>query len=424
MNLFRTAFAVAVAALGVMTPARATEFLRLDDAFQRVIATHPDLAVLRLRESGLAAEQRRASQRPPLQVGASAENVFGTGTASTVDAAEITLSLSSVLERGGKREARIALANGRFDAVELLREARRLDLLAEVARRYLDVVAANAQIDMARADVAQRERALVAAGQRVAAGGAPESVALAAKASGIRAQGDVHRAERAASLARRRLALLWGGADSDFAVAERDLPGLPRLVEFNVLVALLERTPELRAFAHEARLREARLQLARSSRRPDLEWQVGLRRLQAESDWALVGSISVPLGSAARAMPEIDAVSAEIEALALERDGTQRALESTLAEAHGRLESALADAVQLEVDLIPLLMRAEQSAENAYRRGAISYLEWAQLQGETQSAQRQRLAARLEAHRALIELQRLTGDTLRSPGDDNKESAL
>jgi outer membrane protein, heavy metal efflux system len=423
MKLFRAASAAAVAVLGVSTPVRATETLRLEDAFQRVIASHPDLAVLRLREAALSAERIRVAQRPPLHLGASAENVFGTGAAATLDAAEITVSLSSVLERGGKREARIALADGRFDAVELLREAKRLDLLAEVARRYLDAVAAVAQAELARTDVAQRERALSAARQRVAAGGAPESVALAAMASGMRAAGDVQRAERASTLARRRLALLWGDTRSDFAVAGRDLVALPKVVAFDTLARLLEHTPELRAFAHEARLREARLQLARSSRTPDLEWQVGLRRLQTESDWALIGSVSLPLGSAARAAPEIDAVTAEIEALALERDGTQRALEATLAEAQGRLEAAVAETTQLDLDLIPTLLRAEQSAEQAYRRGAISYLEWAQLQSETQAAQRQRLAASLEAHRALIELQRLTGETLLSTADANKETA-
>jgi cobalt-zinc-cadmium efflux system outer membrane protein len=423
MKLFRAAAAAAVAVLGVSTPVRATETLRLEDAFQRVIVSHPDLAVLRLREAALSAERIRAAQRPALHLGASAENVFGTGAASTLDAAEITLSLSSVLERGGKRAARIALADGRFDAVELLREAKRLDLLAEVARRYLDAVAAVAQAEIARADVAQRERALSAARQRVTAGGAPESVALAAMASGMRAAGDVQRAERASILARRRLALLWGDTHSDFEVDEHDLAALPKVVEFNALASLLQRTPELRAFAHEARLREARLQLARSSRTPDLEWQIGLRRLQTESDWALIGSVSLPLGSAARAAPEIDAVSAEIEALALERDGSQRALEATLAEAQGRLEAAVAEATQLDLELIPTLQRAEQSAEQAYRRGAVSYLEWAQLQSETQAAQRQRLAASLEAHRALIELQRLTGETLYSIGNATQESA-
>ena len=60
-------------------------------------------------------------------------------------------------------------------------------------------------------------------------------------------------------------------------------------------------------------------------------------------------------------------------------------------------------------DILPRLARAERAAERAYQAGAISYLEWAQLQSERIAVQREQLAAALEAHAALIEIQRLTG---------------
>jgi cobalt-zinc-cadmium efflux system outer membrane protein len=58
---------------------------------------------------------------------------------------------------------------------------------------------------------------------------------------------------------------------------------------------------------------------------------------------------------------------------------------------------------------LPKLARAESAAERAYRGGAISYLEWAQLQSERTNARKQQLEAALDAQRALIEIQRLTG---------------
>ena len=64
-----------------------------------------------------------------------------------------------------------------------------------------------------------------------------------------------------------------------------------------------------------------------------------------------------------------------------------------------------------------------QTAERAYRAGAVSYLEWAQLQSERTNARKQQLEAALEAQRALIEIQRLTGQPFvagaveRLPGD-------
>jgi cobalt-zinc-cadmium efflux system outer membrane protein len=57
------------------------------------------------------------------------------------------------------------------------------------------------------------------------------------------------------------------------------------------------------------------------------------------------------------------------------------------------------------------MQKAERAAESAYRAGALSYLEWAQLQGELSLSRRQQWEAAFEAQRALIEIQRLTGQS-------------
>src|SRR3546814_7175283 len=119
----------------VTFPTNAGDPLTLDDAFQRVANTHPNLRLFGNRRDVLEAELDRASLRPALVAGASVENAFGTGEASGLDGAEITLSLASVLERGGKLDARRTLAQSRIDAFAVEREAQRLDLLAEVARQ-------------------------------------------------------------------------------------------------------------------------------------------------------------------------------------------------------------------------------------------------------------------------------------------------
>jgi cobalt-zinc-cadmium efflux system outer membrane protein len=184
---------------------------------------------------------------------------------------------------------------------------------------------------------------------------------------------------------------------------------LAAVPDFEQLAAWLDRTPELVQFAGEQRIREARLQLARTQAVADLDWQVGARRLQATDDVALVGSVSMPLGSRGRAQPDIRIAEAELASLEIEREAKGLSLYSTLAEAHGRYRTARVEVQRLQADVIPKLARAEAATERAYRAGAISYLEWAQLQSETTAARRQQLDAALDAQRALIEIQRLTG---------------
>ena len=390
-------------------PEPTTERLSLDDAFARVAQDHPELRLFGSRKDALTAELDRAALRPALIAGASVENALGTGAARGFDQAELTLTLASVLELGGKLDARRALAQSRIDALAVDREARRLDLLAEVARRYLAIVAAQHERDIAQVDIAERQRTVAGAKQRLQAGASPESVVLTAQAAQARAELDRARAEQRLVAARQHLAALWGQRNPGFEIVSADPLVLPQIADFSVLADLLERTPELNQFVGERRIREARLQLARSEVRADLDWQIGVRRLQETDDTALVGSVSMPLGASRRAEPEIRAADAELASLEIEREAKGLSLYSTLPEAHGRYRVAQVEVQRLQDDVLPKLAKAEAAAERAYGAGAISYLEWAQLQSERTNARKQQLDAALEAQRALIEIQRLTG---------------
>lgn len=389
--------------------AQARNALTLDDAFARVARSHPDLRLFGSRGDILAAERDRAALRPALVAGATIENAFGSGAASGIDRAELTLTLASVLERGDKLDARRVLAQSRIDALAVERESRRLDLLAEVARRFLAIVAAQYQRDIAQSHIAQRQRTVAGARQRLQAGASPESVVLTAQAALARAELDRARAEHRLLAANQHLAALWGERDPDVGIAAGDPLMLPKIPAFADLAGQLERTPELSQFADERRIREARLQLARSASSADLDWQVGVRRLQETDDVALVGSLSLPFGARQRAQPEIRIAEAELASLEIERESKGLSLYSTLVEAHGRYRTAEVEVARLGDDVLPKLGKAEAAAERAYRAGAISYLEWAQLQSERTSARKQQLDAALDAQRALIEIQRLTG---------------
>ncbi|BDU15235.1 TolC family protein [Lysobacter auxotrophicus] len=407
--------AALVAVLVAASPARAGDRLTLDDAFARVAAFHPDLRLPALRGQARAAELDEAAQRPALRAGVEVENALGTGDYAGVDAAELTLSLASVLERGGKRDARIALAQGRIDALAPEREAARLDLLAETARRYLDVVGARHRRDLADADIAQRRRTVVAARQRFQAGASPESVVLTAQAALARAELDQRRATHMMDAARQHLAALWGEREPRFEPAADDALALPAIPDFDALATLLDRTPELVRFADERRIGEARLQLARSQAKADLDWQVGVRAFNDSDDAALVASVSMPLSGSRRAQPQIRAAQAELALLDIERESRGLSLYSTLVDAHGRYRVAQLEVLRLRDDILPALARAEAAAERAYRAGAISYLEWAQLQSERAALARQQLDTALDARRALIEIQRLTGEAFVQP---------
>jgi cobalt-zinc-cadmium efflux system outer membrane protein len=280
---------------------------------------------------------------------------------------------------------------------------------------------ARSQRDIADRDIAQRKRTVAGARQRLQAGASPESVVLTAQAALARAELDRARAVERYAAARQHLAALWGERAPTFDVGAGDPLQLADIGDADALSALLDRTPELQQFASEQRIREARLQLARSDTHADLEWSMGVRRLQAGGDVGLVASIAMPLGARSRAQPAIHAAEAEIASLEIERESRDIALYSTLVEAHGRYRVAQLEVARLREDVLPKLAKAETAAERAYRAGAISYLEWAQLQSERTAAYRQQLDVALDAQRALIELQRLTGDAIVTGATQRKD---
>lgn len=412
--LFRlAAFAALVVVFCAPVLAQEKDTLTLDAAMALVVKQHPDLRLYNFAEQGLRAEADRAALSPGIRLNADIENAFGTGNAYGINGAEFTLSLASMLERGGKREARRALAANRIDALGLQRSAKEMDLLAEVARRYLDVFALQEMLKIVELDLAQRERTVSAATRRVQAGASHESVRLTAEALFSRSRLEQSIIKASHEAAWRRLAILWGETQSQkIMYVIGNVYTLPKIADFSILRDVLENTPELKRFGDEARIRESQLQLARTTLASDLVWQVGLRRRQSENDWGIVAGVSMPLGNASRAEPDIRLAQAELDSLSVERESANLALEATLAQAYGQYTAAKIEIEQIRIDFLPRLIMAEKSAEAAYRAGALSYLEWSLLQNETTAARKQQLATALEAHRALIEIQRLTGEPM------------
>jgi cobalt-zinc-cadmium efflux system outer membrane protein len=386
--------------------------LTLDDAIARVAQYHPDLRLAQAQRPVWEARRDAAGLSPPLTVGVELENALGSGDARGFDAAEVTVTLAGVLERGGKLDARRAVAQANLDSLAPQRETTRLDLMAEVARRYLAVTDARQQLRIAETDIEQRRRAVAAARLRLQAGASPESVLLTAQAMQAQAELDRDRARQMDQSARAALSALWRQREPGFDVVTGDPMQLPALQDFAVLAEELQRTPELAVLAGERRIREAQLQLARTQARPDVSWQVGVRNSRDTRDTSLVAGFSLPLGSVRRADPEIRAAEAELALNSVEREARALQLYATLAEAHGRYLTSRLEVTRMERDVLPQLKRAENAAEKAWRAGAISYMEWAQLQAMRIEARQRQLEAAIAAQTALIELQRLTGQSM------------
>jgi len=386
--------------------------LTLQAAIRATLEKNPALSVFHFKEAALQGEKRTQSLTPPMQVNADVENAFGTGDYATLESAEVTLALSSVIEMGGQALARAAVVDARHGQLAAEKQVRSLDLLGDVTRRYIDVIAAQERLSLARdAQVLATEMTRSVA-QRAQAGVSPEAEVLRAKAAQSQAKIEVDAADSELTRAKNALSSLWGEPHSRFLRAAGDLYALGEAGDFTPLAMRLEQHPALALLSDEARIKEAGVRLAQSQRATNVEWSAGVRRLQATQDMALTAGISIPLGNDSRARGAVKTALAERESVDAERDIQLLRLRTQLADAFERRRQALSAVATLKSELLPTLEKALAETRLAYERGRYSYVEWVAAKTELVDARRQTIEAAADALRYRAEIEQLTSEPL------------
>ena len=109
----------ATLALGLHTAVRAEEpALTLRDALSRTLKSNPDLAAYQYVLKANDGRVTQAGLRPNPTFNGTLENVLGTGDTKGFKGAELTLGLSQLIELGGLRDKRVAVATIEREGLE------------------------------------------------------------------------------------------------------------------------------------------------------------------------------------------------------------------------------------------------------------------------------------------------------------------
>ncbi|MBL8628889.1 MAG: TolC family protein [Rhodospirillaceae bacterium] len=386
--------------------------LSLQDALKLTVESDPRLQGQVFLRQGAAAREAQAGLRPATKLSAEAENILGTGNLGTFNDAELTLSLGATLEMGGKRARRMAVATGEKETLELELQAARLDVMADVARRFIAVLEAQEALNIAREDkiLAARARQIVAT--RVSSG-----VALPVEGSNAdvaTVQSDLAEKQAASNLrtAWGQLVIAWGGAPESAGQVLGDLFAAPTLPGFAALQEMTERNPDILRFASERRVREAAVKLAEAQAMPDIDVSAGVRRLQAARDQAFVLSASIPLGTAGRAKPAADEARSRLGGLDADEKARRNDILGTLFALRQRADLARTSLELLQSGALPAAQRAQEQAESAFRAGRSSLLELNTAQRQLLDLRGDKIAAAASYHLLVIDIERLVGQAL------------
>ena len=384
--------------------------LTLAHAIDAALGSNPDLAASAFELSAAEARILQARLRLNPELDVELENFAGSRETQGTDALESTVSLSQVIELGGKRGLRTDVASADRDFVGTERQAQQLDVLAEVARRFIAVAATQDRLALATSTKEVAQRTLDAITARVQAARSPLAERSRASIALTRATVEEQQAQSELRSARVALSALWGSVDPRFTAARADLLSLNPVQPFESFVTRLEGNPDFLLFASEARLRDAQLRLARAQARPNVVFGAGLRRLSQTSDTAFVASFSIPL-------PISDRNQGAIREAQVRRAQNSAAREAAFVRAratvYGLYQELIASRTRVEMlrtEALPQAERALDETQYGYERGRFSYLELATSQQELLDLRATLIGAAADYHRFLAELERLTGE--------------
>jgi outer membrane protein, heavy metal efflux system len=411
-----TVLALALTACLVPAAGIAAE-LTLREALALTQERNPALAAFTHESEALRQSALARTFSPPLSLESDFENFAGSGNFSGTQSLEATVQLSKVVELGGKRQWRENLGAAELDRATARQQSTRADILALTAQRFLHVLSDQAQLEVTRRATGLAERARGVVQARIREGAISTVYLNRAEIELARARIAEEHAEHELAASRVALAILWADTTPGFERAGGDLFALPALEPLDQYLARLERNPELVAFATAERVLDARRRLAEAGRTPDLTLSAGVRHLQGFGENALVAGFSIPIGTRARALPEVRATTAEGAKLAL--DGATRRLElhSVLFGLYQEALHARTEANALHAEIRPQAQKMVETTSDGYAQGRYSLVELIDAQQALIEVERDSIRAALEFHNNLVEIERVTGVGLHTFGD-------
>ncbi|MEO5804095.1 MAG: TolC family protein [Verrucomicrobiota bacterium] len=389
-----------------------TGSLSLREALALALTENPELAPFSWDERINEARVLQAGLRHNPEFGLEVEDVFGTGNFSGVRQAQTTLQLSQAIELGGKRAARMEAATQARGVTKSDYELKRVEVLGDVTRKFIQVVASQHALDLALTNRQLAADTLKIVQERVTAGKGSALEERKAQVALARGEVLVEGSEHELRASRKKLSASWRNPNPVFERAEADLFVRRPIPPFEELVNRISNSPQMARFISEKKLREAEIKLADARRVPNITVGGGVRRLEGPDEQALVLSISAPLQLFNRNQGESADARAALGKTEAERAAAEVRLGTVLLGLYEEMahDAHVMDGLQKEI--LPKAEDALAIAKEGFAQGRFSYLEVLDAQRTLFDIKQELIQTATSYHQFLVEMERLIGQPL------------
>ena len=375
--------------------------LTLASAVQLALENNPEISAARREIDAAqgARTQAGAYQNPTLSL--EVEDVRR-------DSRTTTVVLSQPFELGGKRAARMAVAERTVDLAGAQLATRQAGLRASVTAAFFAALVAQERVRLAQTALELASIGSQTAGKRVLSGKVSPVEEIRAKVAEANVRLELVQAQGELQTSLQELRALTAHS-VHIEVLDGNVLALPMLPAQAALQERMAQAPMLRQAQLEVRRLGALATLENTKRVPDITVSAGVQRAQDQGRSQAVIGISVPLpffdtnrGGIAEALGRRD--KAEDEARSVELR-----LLADVAAALQRHATARAEVQALQSEILPGAQSAFDAARKGFELGKFDYLETLDAQRTLLQARTQHLRAVADAHRSATDLDRLLG---------------
>ncbi len=378
--------------------------ITLPAAIAQALASNPDIAAARREVQASEGALRQAGVRPNPELSALVED-------ARQDSRSTTIQINQALELGGKRSARISVAE-RSRSLALNELAiKSAEIRAAVTTQFFAVLIAQERQRLAMASLELAQRASNAANRQVSLGKIPplEASRASIAESGVRVE--LAQANSELLIARQSLATAMGSKLAAELQLQAEFHTLPALPDLQKLTQALARAPLTQRAQLELDKRLAMSALEKSRQIPDLTLSIGSKREQQTGRNQAIVGISIPLNLFDRNQGNLQEALSRADKARDELAATENRLHGELLQAHQRLSLAREEAEMLKKEMLPGAQQAYELAIKGFEYGKFNFMDVLDAQRSLLQARAQYLRSLSEAQRAAADIENYLGDS-------------
>ncbi|WP_437881583.1 TolC family protein [Pseudomonas sp. LRF_L74] len=381
----------------------ASSGVTLAEALAQAERNNPDLAAAGWSIAIAQGERTQAGLLPNPELSWEVEDTRS-------DTRTSTLQITQPIELGGKRGARIAVAERGSDAAAVELERARNQLRAEVIQAFHGVLQAQMRAELAEQSLALAERGVTIAEGRVRAGKVSPIEQTRARVQLSEVRLELRRARSALVAGQSRLQVVLGSDPSARLRALGEATALPAMPGPERLRGALADSADLRLARLVVDRQEASFELEKTQRIPDLNVTLGSQYSSEDKERVNVVGLSMPIPLFNRNQGNILAAARRADQARDQRNAAQLRLQGLVEDAVAQWDAASVEIDVLGGSVLPAAQNAVDSTARGFEMGKFAFLDVLDAQRTLIQARLQLIQALAAATDSWVRLERIYGD--------------